>query len=629
MTRDNKRFPVEHIVLLSGATVGYGSKDHSIFPFYAVAAALYGDGLPVRIANDRYEQFQLGMKRHPFDMDVTIVTDRKTGRFEILKGMYSCDGGGRANFSFSVAQVAATAAQSIYYFPKSDVAAAALASTAVEAGSMRGYGTIQSMSITELMVDEIAAELGIDPIALRRTNALRPGYANTQGAVADGDPRNVEILDRAAAHPIWRDRAARKSAYEAANPGRKYGVGFAQVQKDYGTGADTSALELSFDAKGRLFMRHCVQEIGTGATTAQQVMVRDILGVAPDEVVLGATEFESLPLVSNFEPYTTTQDKQDELAKDPFWVPFWIPAMSATNSVYFIGFGTRQAALFLLEHALWPAARELWGGIDGGQIASGDIGFADVRAVPGGIGAGGMAPIPFATLAAKAHEMGLVTGVALHVFSRWEWARAEFDVPGIGMLRLPVDALAVQYGDGAPADRKARMTTGGYDYIRRSKVDFPPVQRNNAGVTTYTPCATLVELNVDTFTGAVEIMRHHTLVDPGTVVVPELVSGQIQGGTAMGIGHALMEELPLGADGPGDGTWNFNRYTLPRSADVAVWTQTAETLPPLTETAPSKGLAEVAMIPIVAATGNAIAAATGKRFYELPITPEKILKALQ
>lgn len=105
--------------------MGYGAKDHSIFPFYVIAACFYGNGLPVRLANNRYEQFQLGIKRHSVEMDVTIVADRKSGKFEILKGFYNLNGGGRANFSFSVAQVAATAAQSIYYFPKSDLAATA------------------------------------------------------------------------------------------------------------------------------------------------------------------------------------------------------------------------------------------------------------------------------------------------------------------------------------------------------------------------------------------------------------------------------------------------------------------------------------------------------------------------
>lgn len=629
MVKDNKQFPVETIKLLTGTTVGYGSKDHSVFPFYVIAACFYGDGLPVRLANDRYEQFQLGLKRHSIEMDVVIVADRKTGKFEILKGFYNCNGGGRANFSFSVAQVAATAAQSIYYFPKSDLTSIALATPAVEAGSMRGYGTIQVMSITELMVDEIASELGIDPVELRRRNAMQAGDENTQGAQPLGDLRNIEMLDLAVKHPLWLNKETAKTDYEAANPGRLYGVGFAQVQKDYGSGADTCALALEFDANGQLTMRHCVQEIGTGATTAQQVMVRKILGKVPDIVDFGVTEFPELPMTSNWSPYTTTQQQQDEFQKDPYWVPFALPAMSASNSAYFIGFGTQQAARFLFENTLWPAARAIWSeGASGGQIASGSVTLNDLRVVQGGIGGGGMETLSFARLAKKAHELGLVTGVALHCFSRWEWATATFDIPVIGSRDLPADLLAVRYGDGASSELKDRMTTGGYDFIKRSSINFPPVQRNNAGVTTYTPAACIVELNVNQFTGVVEIMRHHSLLDPGNIIVPELVSGQQQGGLAMGIGHALMEELPLYEDGPGDGTWNFNRYTLPRSKDVAVWTQTAEYLAPLSDSSPSKGLAEVVMIPIVAATGNAITHATGKRFYRLPVTPDKIIKAI-
>src|SRR5690606_21272375 len=100
--------------------------------------------------------------------------------------------------------------------------------------------------------------------------------------------------------------------------------------------------------------------------------------------------------------------------------------------------------------------------------------------------------------------------------------------------------------------------------------------------------------------------------------------GPNPGGIAMGIGHALYEYLPLYEQGPGNGTWNFNRYHLPRSKEVAVWTQTAEVLPPLSESDPPKGMGEVVMIPIAAAIVNGIAHATGKRFYTLPVTPEKI-----
>jgi CO/xanthine dehydrogenase Mo-binding subunit len=107
-------------------------------------------------------------------------------------------------------------------------------------------------------------------------------------------------------------------------------------------------------------------------------------------------------------------------------------------------------------------------------------------------------------------------------------------------------------------------------------------------------------------------------------VVPQLVSGQVQGALAMGIGHALYEYLPLYEDGPGDGTWNWDRYHMPRALDVAVWNQTLEVLPARSAADPAKGIGEVLMIAVTPAVANAVAAATGKRFYELPLTPDKI-----
>ena len=282
-----------------------------------------------------------------------------------------------------------------------------------------------------------------------------------------------------------------------------------------------------------------------------------------------------------------------------------------------------------MENTLWPAAKSIWSEGPGGGAFNGlNVEFADIRVGPEGIGGGGMKPIPFDKLAKRAHEMGLITGVAVHGYSSWQWARAEFDIPTVGLKNLPLDAISVRYGDGASQKLKKQMTTGGYHFIKRNIAYYPPTQRAKADPTTVTPASCLVELNVNTMTGEVEIMRHHMIMDPGTMIVPELVSGQIQGGTAMGIGHALMEELPLYEDGPGNGTWNFNRYVLPRAKDVAVWQQTIDYLPPLSETSPPKGMAELGMIPILPATSNALTHATGKRFYEFPITVDKIKKAL-
>ncbi|MCW2258097.1 CO/xanthine dehydrogenase Mo-binding subunit [Providencia alcalifaciens] len=373
-------------------------------------------------------------------------------------------------------------------------------------------------------------------------------------------------------------------------------------------------------------MRHCMQEIGTGGTTAQQVMVWQALSKAPDVVEFGVTEFDQLPLKTSW----ADQKKQDELSKsDPYWTPALIPDMSSSSGVYYIGFGTRQAGHFLLENSLWPAAKSIWSEGPGGGAFNGlNVEFSDIRVGPEGIGGGGMKPIPFDILAKRAHEMGLITGVAVHGYSSWQWARADFDIPTVGPRNLPLDAISIRYGDGASNELKNLMTTGGYHFIKRKMAYYPPTQRAKADPTTVTPASCLVELNVNTMTGSVEVMRHHMLMDPGTMIVPELVSGQIQGGTAMGIGHALMEEMPLYEDGPGNGTWNFNRYVLPRAKDVAVWQQTIDYLPPLSETSPPKGMAELGMIPILPATSNALTHATGKRFYEFPITVDKIKKAL-
>jgi CO/xanthine dehydrogenase Mo-binding subunit len=172
------------------------------------------------------------------------------------------------------------------------------------------------------------------------------------------------------------------------------------------------------------------------------------------------------------------------------------------------------------------------------------------------------------------------------------------------------------------------MTAGGFHFIDRQQVFYPEVARMNAGVTYYSGIGTLVELAVDTATGKIDILSHHSVLECGNQIVPELVSGQIQGGLAMGIGHALHEDLPLYEDGPGNGTWNWNRYRLPHGGDVAVWTQTTAVLPPLSETDPPKGMAEVVMIAVVPAIANAVAHAIGKRFYATPITAEQILEAL-
>ncbi|PFH11645.1 CO/xanthine dehydrogenase Mo-binding subunit [Collimonas sp. PA-H2] len=623
------KFPLKKLFLHPCYTVGYGSKDHYNFPFYGLLTSLYADGKPVRLANDRYEQFQTSIKRHAFKMHYRIAVDRKSGLLQSFKGEFEANGGGRANFSPSVAMVGATAAQSIYYFPKNDLAAVAIATRAIDAGSARGYGTLQSMAATEMMIDEMAEKLGLDAIDFRLKNALRSGMKNTQGAIPAGAIRVDEVLQKAKLHPLWVNRSKKKAEYEISHPGYRYGVGFACVQKDFGTGAEASFAKVEISADGQIHLSHSAAEIGTGMSTSQAIACAKWLGKPAHEVRTSITDWSDLPVVTSGDPYIMSQAEQDKLAANPRWSPGYSSPASATNSAFYFTHSTREAARVIFMHGLWPAAMAIWGqGIGGGQAAPLVVRVEDARWVDGKLSAAGLQALPYEQLVKKAHELGLVTGATVHVFNRWQWTEADFEILG-NLVRVPLDGLSVRYGEGAAKAQQAKMTTGGgYEVLNRKKVLIPPTQRNNAAVTYYSAVGTLVELAVHEASGKVELLTHHSIMECGNQISPQLVSGQLQGGLAMGIGHALHEYLPLYEDGPGNGSWNFNRYQLPRAKDVAVWSQTSEVLPPLTETDPPKGIAEVVMIPVVGAIVNGIAHAIGHRFTDLPVTQQNIQEAL-
>jgi CO/xanthine dehydrogenase Mo-binding subunit len=121
----------------------FGGRDQTPFPLYVALGAMFFPDRPVRLANDRSEQFQSGIKRHAFKIRTWIGVDRATGKMIGFAADHALDGGGLANFSADVAIVAATTALGIYDVPKVDVTTYAFHSRGVTAGAMRGFGTLQ------------------------------------------------------------------------------------------------------------------------------------------------------------------------------------------------------------------------------------------------------------------------------------------------------------------------------------------------------------------------------------------------------------------------------------------------------------------------------------------------------
>lgn len=143
----------------------------------------------------------------------------------------------------------------------------------------------------------------------------------------------------------------------------------------------------------------------------------------------------------------------------------------------------------------------------------------------------------------------------------------------------------------------------------------------------YTFNACRVELEVDMVTGLVEILDARFAQDVGRSVNPHLVEGQMDGGFAMSLGYTLFEDLEVE-----EGEIKNNKlsnYLIPTAMDMIDVEKIIVEDPESTAPYGAKGIGEPVMIPIAPAILNAIYDATGTRIKELPVTPERLVKAIE
>ena len=142
----------------------------------------------------------------------------------------------------------------------------------------------------------------------------------------------------------------------------------------------------------------------------------------------------------------------------------------------------------------------------------------------------------------------------------------------------------------------------------------------------YTFGAHAVEVEVDTETGGMAVVRHVACHDVGRAINPQSVEGQIQGGAVMGLGYGLMEDVVV--DRGVNLSTSLATYLIPTALDVPdvepLVLQSGEGKGPFG----ARGIGEPPIGPPAAAIANAIEDAVGVRITELPITPERVARAL-
>ena len=616
---------VAHCAYVGGA---FGGRDHTIFPLYAALAGLFSPGRPVRLANDRFDQFQFGIKRHAFGMRSRMAVDKASGRIAAFAADQDLDGGGLANLSAAVAFVGAAASIGMYDVPKVDVddggAAYARRHGRLDARLRRLADHDRARSADRRGGREPRPRPGRLPPA----NLLKTGGKTMVGNVISGYLRSAEVLDRLASKPVWSGRAAEKARRAAAHPDkalrrrprvRQHGI-WHRFRSGLRPGrARPCRPHHRRLAGGRDRHRHRDRARGPRRRQARHRRRR---GEARRPRSLGcARPRRARRPVLHHRASTRTRRQESALGSRRRAGHHRLQRRPCPHRGRRRG-GQRRSSASASSRRRWRSGRRAVADRRPESFSASRISASSTASSP---------PRDGAAAALPPRRQGPRDG------TRHRRDGSRLQSLGLGERRPSICPTAAtkarstrsrcRYGNGAPAARKALMTAHGYHRLDRVSVTFPPTL-SNGSTSAIVGAAAPSSRSRSTRSGAVTILDGVTVMECGRAIVPELVEGQAEGGFAMGVGYALHEYLPLYEDGPGNGTWNLDRYHVPRASDLPVWNLEIDVLPPLGPTDVPKGIAELVMIPVPPAVLNAISDATGKRFDALPVTADMIKAAL-
>jgi CO/xanthine dehydrogenase Mo-binding subunit len=586
---------------------GFGGRDSSPFSLMLALASAFTDGRPVKLVYDRFEQFRIGLKRHAATLSgqVSVAPDMTLQNIEVKMQF---DGGGRKNLSPYVASLAALCAGGSYKTPMANIYADAIHSENISGGSQRGFGGPQAFFAIETALDDIARDQAWDPVALRRANIAAIGDTTVIGGPINQELQLSAMLDKAENHPLWVNRHIIKE--ERALLGQTYGTGIAMSLQAYGTSGDGMVAAVLIQEDGSLCVQSDAVDMGNGSATTLGVVIGDILGANAAQVDMGGyTLFGQMGMNS---------DRSDPYKWDnPHWTAKGVGSSSACLTALHQVHVVQQTAIALMHTTVIPVARKLWNLPD---LTYGSTLWSEGALVLLG---GEVPPLTWPEIASAAAQYGLPTGTLGHAYFQNTWVEGDYIIENV-QIRLSLDGLTTFTGDQT-------------DHIWRTNTSAPDPSSKAFSRYVWAPCVNIVSTVVDTDTGNVIIDNVVSVLNAGRVHVPELVSGQSQGGVAMAISYTLHEDMPPGMAGPADGKWNLNRYHVARYQDVPINTvydpsDRAQELHIMPETPGDKGqgrgIAEAVMCSIPPAISNAIADATDKRFTSLPITPAKIIEGL-
>lgn len=208
-------------------------------------------------------------------------------------------------------------------------------------------------------------------------------------------------------------------------------------------------------------------------------------------------------------------------------------------------------------------------------------------------------------------------------------AQAREQLLGVASNRLDVgkEQLLLTGGGAVRAPSGQSISYGEIMEINGSAIRGHGFYKNFESGPEAALCVQVAEVDIDVETGQVSLKQFTSAHSTGTVLNPLMHQGQIDGGVVMGMGYALMEEVMI--DGDKVVTSNFGDGKIPSIRDIPILKTVIQEFPVGNGPYGGMSIGEPPVVPTAAAIANAVHDAVGVRIFDLPITAEKVLRALR
>jgi carbon-monoxide dehydrogenase large subunit len=510
---------------------GFGAKI-PIYPEYVViSVAARRLGRPVRWVETRTESM-MGLVHGRDQTQHVEIGVKDNGTIVGLRANIIANAGAYPAIGALLPSFTRNMSSGVYAIPKIDVKTTAVVTNTTSVGAYRGAGRPEAAAMIERVVDMVAAELGLDPVDVRRRNLIPPfdsPHTTAVGSVYDvGDYAAAldEVLRLAGYDDLRRQQQARRERGDRLALGIGLSV-YVEITGGPGPMPEYGSVEVHAD--GSATARTGTSPHGQGHETAFAQIVSAILGVPMEQVRVLHSDTDAVP---------------------------------ESNGTY----GSRS--LQLGGSSIYVAAENV-------------LAMAKQRAAD--------------LLEANPDDLVL------------------FDDGRFGVAGTP--ARSVGWEELAGADD------------RPLSAEHRHAQPNN----TYPFGAHIALVEVDTETGAVNLLRMVAVDDCGRILNPMLAEGQVHGGLAQGIAQALFEEFAYDDEGT-PLTATLADYLMPSAAELPTYETAHTSTPTPLNPLGAKGIGESGTIGSTPAVQNAVVDAVahlGVRHIDMPLTPERVWRAIQ